>query len=158
MAEDPDAFEFARLSDLPEMVDACAAMNDAEWGDGSEDSLDMRKAGFRRLALAAEEEDVILCLATDGSLAGICILIENDLEGFPDIGPWLASLIVAPDYRGRGLSKRLVQETEDLARSFGEVALFLYTKSPDFYRRYGYQFVDNHEKDGVLFTVLGKNL
>ncbi|WP_319410648.1 GNAT family N-acetyltransferase [uncultured Cohaesibacter sp.] len=151
-------FEFVRLSDLPEMIEACAQMNDTEWGDGSDDSLEMRRAAFRRLALAAEEEDAILCLASNGDLAAMALLIENDLPEFPDLGPWLASLIVAPAYRKQGLSGRLIGEVENLAREFGHEALFIYTRSPQLYHSCGYQDVEQHNVDDALFHILGKAL
>ncbi|WP_319495778.1 GNAT family N-acetyltransferase [uncultured Cohaesibacter sp.] len=151
-------FELARLTDLPHMVDACAALNEAEWGDGSDESREMRRAGFRRLALAADNEDAILCLAENGELAGLCILIENDLTDFPDLGPWLASLIVAPTYREQGLARRLVAETENLARDFGEEGLFVHSRSPELFRSLGYQDVDDHLVGDVRFYVQGKEL
>ncbi|WP_119309881.1 GNAT family N-acetyltransferase [Cohaesibacter haloalkalitolerans] len=160
MTREPAApqFEFARLTDLPHMVDACAVLNEAEWGDGSDESLEMRRAGFRRLAFAADNEDAILCLAENGELAGLCILIENDFPDFPDLGPWLASLIVAPAYRGQGLARRLVAETENLAREFGEEGLFVHSRSPELFRALGYQDGDEHLAGDARFYIQGKEI
>lgn len=52
----------------------------------------------------------------------------------------LRSLAVAPEYRGRGLARRLVAFVEHLAGARGKETLYLLTDSaPDFFRRLGYE-------------------
>lgn len=149
-------FEFARLSDLPHLAEQCARLNDAEWGDGSDDSLEMRTSSFRRIALAGENEDVILCLTDQGDLAGLCVLIDNDLPAFEDLSPWLASLIVAPAFRGQGLSRRLIEELEAMARQMGEAEVFLHTPSPKLFEAAGYAMIEQFERNGKVHSVMGK--
>ncbi len=151
-------FEFARLSDLPDLAEQCARLNDAEWGDGSDASIEMRTSSFRRLALAGENEDVILCLSDKGELVGLCALLDNDLPAFEDLSPWLASLIVAPGFRGQGLALKLIVELEAMAKEMGEGELFLHTRYPDLYKKAGYAEIDSYERDGNIHVVMGKAL
>ncbi|HAT85209.1 MAG TPA: hypothetical protein DCS30_04160 [Rhizobiales bacterium] len=151
-------FEFARLSDLPDLAEQCARLNDAEWGDGSAESIEMRISSFRRLALAGENEDVILCLGEKGELAGLCVLIDNELPAYEDLSPWLASLIVAPDFRGRGLALKLIAELESMAKEMGEGELFLHTRYPELYKKAGYAEIETYERDGNIHVVMGKAL
>ena len=53
-------------------------------------------------------------------------LVSNDLPSRPDLTPWLASVLVRPEFRGRGYSAPLVRHVEAAAAPI-ESTLWLYT-------------------------------
>jgi predicted N-acetyltransferase YhbS len=125
------------LCQVPQARGAVAAMIHAEfWGDVPGTSPDTMAA---RLAQAATPDALPLCrVAMDGDVpVGVANLIDYD-DPNPRVGrPWLAGLVVAPAWRGRGLGARLVQAVCDDARRLGETELFLGTDGPGFYTRLG---------------------
>lgn len=79
-------------------------------------------------------------LALDGErLLGSVSLLENDHDDIRAYSPWLASLYVREDQRGRGLGSTLVRRCEDMARQLGIERLYLYTAGQEaFYRKIGW--------------------
>ena len=81
-----------------------------------------------------------LVVVEDGKPLGSVSLVLEDAPEFCDQGsPWLASLYVAPDHRGRGIGARLVHAAVAAAAGQGIDQLFLFT--PDhasFYERLGW--------------------
>jgi N-acetylglutamate synthase-like GNAT family acetyltransferase len=54
--------------------------------------------------------------------------------------PWLAALVVAPNYRGQGLEAALLDQAVLKARESGCVELFTWTDSDkDWYQQMGWQ-------------------
>jgi len=127
------------LCEVPQARAAVAAMIHAEfWADVPGASVERMAA---RLAQAGSPDALPLCrVAMDGDRpVGVVNLIDYD-DPNPRIGrPWLAGLVVAPRWRGRGLGSRLVHTLLADARRLGEVQLFLGTDGPGFYTRLGAQ-------------------
>jgi predicted N-acetyltransferase YhbS len=84
-----------------------------------------------------------LVAVEDGELIGSVSLIEHDgLPGWEHLTPWLASLYVRSDRRGRGIGRRLVKETVAEARRLGVHELYLFTPGQrDFYSGLGWNVV-----------------
>ncbi|MBB3332512.1 GNAT superfamily N-acetyltransferase [Halomonas campaniensis] len=58
---------------------------------------------------------------------GTASLVAEDMSDRPDLGPWLASVYVLPEWRGRGIASRLVRRVEAEAREAGIERLWLFT-------------------------------
>jgi amino-acid N-acetyltransferase len=72
------------------------------------------------------------------------------LERHGDIG-LLRSLVVAPDWRSRGLGKTLVRTLEAQANAIGVVELVLLTETAEkFFRQLGYSAIDRDRAPTVL--------
>jgi GNAT superfamily N-acetyltransferase len=72
---------------------------------------------------------------------GTASLVANDLPSRPDLTPWLASVLVRPQFRGRGYSAPLVRHVEGAAAASATV-LWLYTWSAEqVYARLGWERV-----------------
>ena len=50
------------------------------------------------------------------AVMGSISLIKDDLPAFPDLNPWLASLLVFPEFQGHGLGRILVQKALENVR------------------------------------------
>lgn len=74
-----------------------------------------------------------------GELAGIASIVPQDLPTRPDLGPWLANVLVQPRWRQRGIGSALVRHVMDYAAPL-QMPLYLYTfDQVDLYRRLGWQ-------------------
>lgn len=54
----------------------------------------------------------------------------------------IRSLVITPDFRGRGLAARLVAACIDEARGFGITRLFCLTFKPDFFGKFGFSVIE----------------
>ena len=88
-------------------------------------------------------------------LGSVSLIADDELDGFRELGPWLASLYVVPHHRGRGLGAALVRHTVDQARVMGIERLHLFTAGQvDFYRALGWRTVARAEARGEVADVM----
>lgn len=81
----------------------------------------------------------------DGQPAGTINLVHTDSETRPDLHPWLAALVVVPEYRRLGIGSALVRALMVESRRLGFSEMYLGTDIPNFYSSFGakhYQQVD----------------
>jgi predicted N-acetyltransferase YhbS len=93
-----------------------------------------------------------------GLPAGLVLLIDKDLESHAHPKPWLASLYVVPEMRGKGVGKALVRATEHAARDQGLAELCLHTSKVDYYRRLGWQKFETLSGDDAGLVILARKL
>lgn len=75
----------------------------------------------------------------DGELAGIASIVPHDLPTRPELGPWLANVLVLPAWRRKGIGGALVEHVMAYATALG-TPLYLYTfDQVALYRRLGWQ-------------------
>jgi predicted N-acetyltransferase YhbS len=75
----------------------------------------------------------------DGTPAGTISLVESDLDEREDLSPWIAGLLVFPDFRNKGVGSALLQSLMDIAKLIGLETIYLYTDKPDFYEKFGWK-------------------
>lgn len=146
---------FAWLSEVPQHAPRLAQWHVAEWsalipGFNVPDLL----AEFATHDGGLKIPTTLVALDAD-ELLGSVSLLDNDHDDIRDYSPWLASLYVRPDQRGRGLGIDLVRRCEDMAQRLGIERLFLYTSGQEpFYRTLGWQDVATVSLRGVSATVM----
>ena len=94
----------------------------AQDGITFENSRDALRAWMRGLGY-----ETALLAEVDGTPAGSCLFVREEIDPKHDLTPWLAALYVAPDFRNRGIASALVRTIEQHARSVGCSHLYLYT-------------------------------
>ena len=73
-------------------------------------------------------------------VVGSASLLEHDLDSRPDLGPWLASLYVAPAHRHQGLGAALAERVVEEAARLGVPTLYLFTfDRAGYYARLGWR-------------------
>lgn len=77
----------------------------------------------------------------DGQLLGGAALARNDLPERPELGPWLACVLVAPQARRRGLAEQLISGVCSLAKAKRYERLYLHTHDQgDYYAKRGWDY------------------
>jgi GNAT superfamily N-acetyltransferase len=116
-------------------------------------------AQLTKLATQPDEYETALIALVGGRLAGICLLVLQEFESLHDVSPWLASLYVAPEYRKRGVARKLVTAIEDQARSNGVARLHLYTgDAEEFYLTCGWSLAEHGIADGEPYAFMIRDL
>ena len=88
----------------------------------------------------------------DGEIVGTAsVVIDDELPGATEPGPWLAAVYVLPGHRGRGAGRALVETVSSRV----EGGLWLYTESEaDWYRSMGWETVRDSVLNGHPVTVM----
>ncbi len=116
-------------------------------------------AQLTKLATQPDEYETALIALVDGHLAGVCLLVLQEFEPLHDVSPWLASLYVAPEFRKRGVARRLVAAIEDQARSHGVARLHLYTGDAEkFYVKCGWSLAEQGIAGSEPYAFMIRNL
>lgn len=117
------------------------------------------------LALYAEADGaglprVWVSLDTAGGVTGTAsLVVDDDLPGAAESGPWLAAVWVHPDHRGRGAGRALVEAATEAARSLGHREMHLYTDgAEEWYERAGWRAVRTASLRGHPVTVMSFDL
>lgn len=81
-------------------------------------------------------------VALEGDVpVGSVTLYENDLKG-ESVTPWMGSLVVAPEHRGRGIGRALIRFICGFARGMGYDTLYLRTEhTSEYYELLGWEYV-----------------
>jgi GNAT superfamily N-acetyltransferase len=89
--------------------------------------------------------------AVDGEYAGLCVLKKTDNYGTNlDFSPFITTVYVAPKFRGRRISEKLLEAACDYARALGFPAVYLISSAQGLYEKYGF------EKFEQTITITGR--
>jgi GNAT superfamily N-acetyltransferase len=137
------------------MADELAALHAAEWGHLYPD---WDEAAARREFRSHRADGLLpatLVLRRDGIYAGSVSVIFNDCAARPDLNPWLASLYVRPEARGRGIATQLIRAAVDLAAAAGEEKLYVFTESAaGLFESHGFRTIDRTNLHGQPIDVM----
>ena len=147
------------LADLPHLSEKLVGPYIDEWRSISPDeTADDRAARFR--SYMNRDQLPIAWVAADGDEAmGIAALREYDLPGREDLTPWLATVFVRPEFRGRGVASALCRRVEAGARRLGIAQLYLFTvDKQQLYRKLGWGPLGDGEWKGHQVEIMTKRL
>ena len=143
------------LADHTEHIPRLAAWLHAQWGYLHENDSVERRA--TRLESRATRGGIpVTFVAVDGAmLLGSASLVDDDLETRPELTPWLASVYVAPEHRGRGVASALVRRVVEEARASAVSRLYLWTTDQErLYARLGWVPVERMRFQGEDILVM----
>jgi GNAT superfamily N-acetyltransferase len=93
----------------------------------------------------------------DSRLLGTACLDAEDLPQRPDLGPWLASVLVLPEARSRGLGTQLIERVEAEAWARGQPRLYLHTTDREgFYLRRGWHTLEHLRAWGLEIALMSQ--
>jgi len=101
----------------------------------------------------------------DSFPVGMVSLKEHDIISRKDLCPWLSSLYVIPEYRGRGIGSSLIATLTDRARDLGFNSLYLFLGNSNqeylenLYQKKGWLYLtDTMDNDGCDTKIFFRNL
>jgi predicted N-acetyltransferase YhbS len=115
------------LADHLEWASLLASWHYQEWKDLLPDWTFERALAELQSHTGRRRIPTTLVAVEDGRPRGSASLMATDLPGWECWSPWVASVFVVPECRGRGLGRRLVNRTVEEAASLGASAVFLFT-------------------------------
>jgi GNAT superfamily N-acetyltransferase len=150
--------EIRYLMEHPHYAPIIAFWNYREWHIGKE-TLDGIIARYQE-RLKKDKVPMTLIAIEDTMPVGSVSIKNNDLPERPDLNPWLASLFVLADYRGRDIGRRLLRAGEEAAAAAGVGRLYLFTHTAaGLYEKEGWTFMESVKKpDGVSEAIYYKDL
>lgn len=162
--------ELAFLSEYPELALPLARWHHAEWEHlmpdwtfeqclrELQDQTGREAIPTTVVALDAQDPTGVQ-QPSEGRLLGSASLVREDLGTLPPFSPWLASVFVRPDLRGRGVGQALVARIEAVARTLGVTTLYLFTEDREgFYERLGWQKVAVSIHLGLPLVIMSKGV
>ena len=77
----------------------------------------------------------------DGKIVGMASLFKTDYYPLPEICPWVSSLFVTEEWRGRRLSQMLVDHANAYAKGLGFERTYIPSEHVGLYEKYGYTYL-----------------
>jgi len=154
-----DDIEITKLIDHPESLDELVPLLYDEFKRYIPDKVidDVRSAIKQRMNRYSLPLGFVAHVK--GELAGTVCLKEVELAYLTDKTPWLASLYLKPEYRGKGLGRFLERRIVEFAAFMGYPHLWLYTDSHQgYYQKLGWEneLTENHH--GLDIVIMKKIL
>jgi GNAT superfamily N-acetyltransferase len=154
-------WRIVNLLDAPQHGPTLSSWHVAEWGH----LYPQWNVAAATAEFAAMQRDrlpmtfIALDLVSDELLGSASVILDDELPGFDDLGPWLASVYIRPDVRGLGVGRALVEATLRAATVAGVEHCYLFTDSAaDYYRRSGWTLHGTALAGGHAVNVLEKRL
>jgi N-acetylglutamate synthase-like GNAT family acetyltransferase len=155
--EPPLHFSKMKIIDLkfePHHIPVLAGWHHGEWSYLNPNwSVEQREKDMR-LHLT---DDLVpsTFVAIEERLLGSAAIVENDMDTKQDLSPWLASVFVSPENRGKGIGSRLVMQVMEKAKEDGIPVLYLFTPDKEhFYQKLGWHTISKETFRGHLVTVM----
>jgi GNAT superfamily N-acetyltransferase len=148
--------------ECPELITVVAQWLFDEWGHIEPDgSLDHLVAGLRHQA-ASPDAIATTFVALDGTLpVGMAGVVEQTAEVYRasprqrDLSPWLGSVYVPPEHRGRGIASALVRHAMAHVWARGISRFYLFTDGAQgLYERCGWQAIGVDRYAGRSMTIM----
>ena len=122
-----DKLKVELLVDHPEAITILKKLFESEWepyyGDSGpgDAETDLKKSASRTVL------PIAVVAIFDGNICGTAALKMESVTTYPDYFPWLAGLLVAPEYRRQGIGEQLIMEIEKLAKQLGYKEIYVGT-------------------------------
>lgn len=96
-----------------------------------------------------------LVLSAQGEICGTVSLLLSDMTTNQDLSPWLANVFIAPEFRGQGIGKQVVQAVMAKAAARQVSPLYLFTEDQQqFYQRLGWQLLKQERYEGEWVSIM----
>jgi predicted N-acetyltransferase YhbS len=143
------------LADHPASAPVLASWHHREWADLLPGwSLEQALAELRTHTGRRQIPTTLIAVEGD-RVIGSASLLAADLDGWEQLTPWLASVYVLLERRGRGVGRRLVTRAVEDAAALGIPSLYLWTAGEqEYYSRMGWELAEWTECHGHPVAII----
>jgi GNAT superfamily N-acetyltransferase len=85
--------------------------------------------------------EAVFAAVDDERVVGMVTLLKTDYYPLPEIFPWVSTLFVTEEYRGRRISQKLVAHAGAYAKELGFAQTYIPSTHIGLYEKYGYRYV-----------------
>jgi len=143
------------LADHPSHLPTVAAWQHAEFGYLTPNAtLEDRTTRLRRSAQKDALPMAFILLSGSGALLGSAGILPTTIT-HQHLTPWLSSVYVPREYRGKGVASALSLRAASEAARLGFDRIYLFTpRSEALYARIGWRTFDRIDYNGVVLTLM----
>ena len=151
--------EIRYLSDDPAEISTLAGWIYDEWGRANP-SRTPETAREKALQSAGRTEPPLtLVCYVDGEMVGTASVDTADMSTHPELTPWMASVYVVPERRGRGIGTALCTRVIDELKRLGVGTAYLYTPDQEkLYQGLGWKTILREEYRGEPVVIMRLDL
>lgn len=146
-----------RLEEYPEHTITVAGWIYKEWGRNLPNRSVTRAENALRTMPDLTGLPVSLIALYDEAPVGVARLVRQDMDTRKAFSPWLASVFVPVQFRGRGIGTELSKAAAAEAEKLGFTKLFLFTPDREtFYTRQGWKTIErviHKDKQVVVMKI-----
>lgn len=84
----------------------------------------------------------------DGHIAGFCTFMKTDYYPDNKYFPWISTVFVGEEYRGKRISQRMIEAVIEYARNCRFSHVYIPSDMTGFYEKYGFEKIDELENYG----------
>jgi N-acetylglutamate synthase-like GNAT family acetyltransferase len=142
-----------------DFVAELAELHFNEWNHLSpERTLEDRTNRLKEIAQATDIPLMWIAIENHQAI-GSAALVYEDMKTRKDLSPWLASVFVKPQFRGKGIGSQLVIHIESEAKKRSIKKLFLFTEhARQLYLKLGWHDLEECEYHGANVVIMYKQL
>lgn len=123
-----------------------------------DETLENRTAKMKS-RLNRDRSPLTIVAHIDGKTVGTSGLVPANMESHPELSPWLSTVYISPDFRGRGYGHVLIERILEEARRLGFATLYLWTyKKEKLYESMGWKLEFREQYMGVNASVMSYDL
>lgn len=135
--------KIVRLEEFPEHILTVAEWLYKEWGRNLPNGSVTRAEEALSTTPDTSGLPVSFTALSEGIPVGVARLVKHDMDIQKGLSPWLASVFVPVEYRGRGIGTELCKMAVAEAKNLGFAKLFLFTPDKEsFYTRQGWNTIE----------------
>lgn len=174
MTTQREAYTVAYLSDHPEFIPQVAKNCWTEWPEecsaGGSTSVEMLEAEYRAMIANNNNNTTvgipIVCFTTrknqegkeEKVLCGSCCVEAEDMYPKSGLTPWVTSVLVAEEFRRKGVAWALLRKAIEVARGLNVPQVYLWTEdhygSLAFYKKCGFEEIKKMDYSGKVITIM----
>ena len=88
-----------------------------------------------------EEWETPFVATVHGRIIGMVTIMKTDYYPLPETYPWISTLFVSEEYRGRRISEKLIDFANEYAKGFGFDKTYIPSNYVGLYEKYGYRYI-----------------
>ena len=85
--------------------------------------------------------ETMFAAVEDGRIVGMASAAKTDYYPLPDVCPWVSSVFVSEEYRGRKISGELIEYANRYLKALGFDRSYIPSEFFGLYERYGYTYL-----------------